>query len=257
MDRCEYNRADMAPELVSDNSGPGMSEVSRIAGVFLEPGKAFRDIAERPAWIAPLVLIIVFGLAYMFAFNQHVGWERFMRQTIENSPRTAQLTPEQREQAISMQTRFAPIMGFVGVAAGVPISLLAAAGVLLLVFNSLMGAQVKFKQVFGVVTYANLPGVLFTALATGVIFLKNPDDFNLRNPLVFNPGAFMDPTGGSKFVYSLATSLDLFTLWTIVLVAIGMSAAGRKLSFGSALMGVLLPWAGWVLVKAAMAGLFS
>ena len=234
-----------------------MSEVSRISGVFLEPSKAFADIAERPRWIVPLVLLIAAGLAYMFAFSQHVGWERFMRQTIENSPRTAQLSAEQRERVISAQARIAPVFGYAAVIAGTPVYMLVSAGVLLLIFNSLYSAELRFKQVFAVMCYAGLTGLVFTMLAIAVMFLKNPDDFNLRNPLVFNPGAFMDPNGPAKFLYALASSLDLFTLWTILLVAAGLSAAGRKLTYGRALTGVLLPWAAWVLLKSASAGLFG
>ena len=95
-------------------------------------------------------------------------------------------------------------------------------------------------------------------LAIAVMFMKPPDDFNLQNPLVFNPGAFMDPLTSSKFLYSVATSLDLFRLWTLVLIAIGLKAAGGKqLSMGGAVTAVFLPWAIWTLGAAALAGVFS
>ena len=73
---------------------------------------------------------------------------------------------------------------------------------------------------------------------------------------MFNPGAFMDPQTSPKFVYSLASSLDLFTIWILLLVATGLkAAAGKKLSFGGALFAVMLPWAVIILGKAALAGL--
>src|ERR1035438_9871712 len=37
--------------------------------------------------------------------------------------------------------------------------------------------------------------------------------------LVVTTGAFMDPLTSSKFLYSVATSLDLFRIWTLVLIA--------------------------------------
>ena len=95
-------------------------------------------------------------------------------------------------------------------------------------------------------------------LTVVVIFLKNPDDYNMQNPLAFNVGAFMDPTTSSKFLYSMASSLDLFAFWTIFLLATGLkAAAGKKLTFTGALVAVLLPWAALVLVKSAFAGVFS
>jgi hypothetical protein len=97
-----------------------------------------------------------------------------------------------------------------------------------------------------------------TLLATAVMFMKPPEDFNLQNPLVFNPAAFMDQATTSKFLYSLASSFDLFRLWTLVLIAIGLKAAGgRQVSMGGAVTAVFLPWAIWVLGSASLAGVFG
>jgi hypothetical protein len=53
-------------------------------------------------------------------------------------------------------------------------------------------------------------------------------------------------------------SFDLFTIWGILLTAVGLkAAAGKRLSFGGALFAVALPWAVLVLFGASMAGLFS
>jgi hypothetical protein len=53
-------------------------------------------------------------------------------------------------------------------------------------------------------------------------------------------------------------SFDLFTIWTILLTAVGLkAAAGNRLSFGGALFAVVLPWAILVLGGASLAGMFS
>jgi hypothetical protein len=121
-----------------------------------------------------------------------------------------------------------------------------------------MSAPVRFKQVFAALCWSSLPGVISGILAIVVMFLKSPDDFNLANPLVFNPAAFMDQATASKFLYSLGTSLDLFFIWTLVLIAFGLKgAAGKALSMGGALMAVVLPWAVWAVGKASLAGVFG
>ena len=235
----------------------GMSGFGRIAGVFFEPGKTFEDIGKRPSWFLPVLLIIIFSLAFTTAYSQHIGWERLMRQQLENSSRTAQLSAEQREQAIQRGARFAPVMGYIGVVflPTVGYAIMAAA---LLGMTAMMGAGLRFKQVFAVVCHSGLPGIVFGLLGIAVMFLKKPEDFNIQNPLMFNVGAFMDPQGGSKFVYSLATSIDLFSFWMIFLMATGLkAAAGKKLSFGGALTAVVVPWAIYVLCKSALAGAFS
>jgi len=235
-----------------------MSEFSRITGVFFEPAKTFADIAARPRFLVPLLLLIAMTMTYMLTFSQRVGWERMMRQRFESTPGAAQMTEEQKEQRIAAGARFAPIGGFVGALVGLPVTLLLESAILLGIVAGILSAPVKFKQVFAVVCYSGMVGLISSALSIAVMFLKNPDDFNMQNPLMFNPGAFMDPSSGSKFVHSLASSLDLFSFWTMFLVATGLKAAGgKKLSFGGALTAVIVPWAIYVLGKSAIAGMFG
>lgn len=236
----------------------GMGEFSRIAGVFFEPSRTFADIARRPSWILPLALMILASIGVTAYYGQHVGWERLIRHQIETSSRGQQLSPEQREQAIATQARLAPLFGYVGTLIAIPLYCLLAAGVFTGLVAGVMSAPVRFKQVFGVVTYASLPNVLAALLTIVVMMLKNPDDFDLQNPLMFNAGALMDPEHSSKFLHSMATSIDLFSFWVMLLMATGLkSAAGKKLSFGGALFVVMLPWAVYVLAKSALAGLFG
>ena len=68
----------------------------------------------------------------------------------------------------------------------------------------------------------------------------------------------MDPASTSKFLYAMATALDIFTFWRIFLIAIGLkAAAGKKLSMGGAVFAVVLPWALVALIGSAMAGMFG
>jgi hypothetical protein len=250
----------MTPELLPEEEpqAKGLGEGSRLTGVFFEPAKTFEDVAARPGFWAPLILVIVVSLVYMALFGQHVGWERMIRHQTETSARAAQQPPEQREAGIQMAVKIAPIAGYVGVLVGIPLVWLIWSAVLLGIVKGMMSAQVRLKQVFAILCYAGLPGVIMALLAIAVMFMKPPDDFNLQNPLVFNPGAFMDPLTTSKFLYSLASALDLFRLWTLVLVAIGLKAAGGKqLSMGGAMTAVFLPWAIWTLCSAALSGVFN
>jgi hypothetical protein len=235
-----------------------MSEVSRLAGVFFEPSKTFEDIAARPSFWVPLVLSLALAVMYISLFTQHVGWERMMRHNMELSSRAAQMTPEQRENQIQMGSKVAPVFGYLAVVVGVPLVFVVWSAVLLGIVKGIMSAQIRFKQVFAILCYAGLPGVIFTVLAIAVMFLKSPDDFNMQNPLVFNPGAFLDQANTSKFVYSVASSLDLFRIWTMVLIGLGLKAAGGKnISTGGAMAAVFVPWLLWTLCAGLLAGIFS
>lgn len=232
-----------------------MGEVSRLIGVFFEPAKAFADIVERPRWLVPMVLAILASLAYTISLGQRIGWERIIDQQIQS--RAAQMSEQQRaavERSKPLQVKIASVASYAGVFLGIPAYYLAASGVLFLIVNGLMGAAARFKQVFAVMCYAGLPGAIYAALAAVSVNLQSdPADFDIKNPLPFNPGWWMSPDGASKFLRSLAASVDLFSIWSLLLIAAGLNAAGgKRLTFGGALAAVVLPWAVLCLARATL-----
>jgi len=254
----------MTPEIAqhSDPAPAQMGTFSRIVGVFFEPGKTFADIGRRPSWLAPLLLAILSGLAFYMAYGQHVGWARFVNQQMATNPRMqqamAQVPPDQVEARLAMQAKFTGIGYYVSMLIFVPIIMLISSAVLL-GLTAMMSAGLRYKQIFAIVCFAGLPMVIRNLLSLVVVFLKNPDDFNLTNPLAFNVAAFMDPLTSSKFLYTLGTMFDVFAIWTIVLTGIGLSAAAgkKRLSFGGGLFAAATPWVVLGLFAASMAAAFS
>jgi hypothetical protein len=232
-----------------------MSEASRLMGVFFEPGKAFADIAERPRWLVPLLITIVFSIGYLYAFGQHVGWEPYLHRLMDNNPRMLQLPPDQRQRIFNAYVRFSSIGAVVNVIVFIPLVLLLWSAIALGIVKGLLGVPIRLKQAFAAVAYAGMPRVIYAILSTIVMFLmKNPEDFDVQNGFFSNPGALMDPQTSSKFLYSLASSLDVFIIWTLLLAAVGVKAAGgKRLSFGGALFAVALPAVVAVLIRGALA----
>lgn len=243
----------MSPQDVEERP---MSEAGRIMNVFVEPKAAFADIAARPRPWVPLVLLIVFTVGYLSVFSSRVGWGRVMEQQMENNPQMQNMSAEQRAKAAEGIARASSVMGYVVPASPIvtiPLFTLVVAGVFLVVFRAMMGADLTFKQLFAITAYSWLPDLIYNAAAIAVLFLKSPDEFNMENPLAFNIGAFLDPQATSKAVMSVASSIDLFSFWKIGLLALGIAVAARKISLSTALVGVTIPWAVWVAAKAGLA----
>ena len=231
-----------------------MSEGSRLLGVFFEPGKTFADIAERPRWLVPLLIGILSAVLLIYLFNRHVGWESSLERAMDNNRFVQQLTPEQRQTAFDRQLRLLPVFSYLGAILGFPITLLLAAGLATVIIRGLLGTPIRFVQAFAAMAYAFLPRVIYAGLSISVMFLKNPDEFDLQNAFASNPGAFMDPQKSSRFLYTVASQLDVFSIWVILLMAVGLKAAGgKRLSFGGALFAVVLPWAVYVLIRGGVA----
>jgi hypothetical protein len=90
-----------------------------------------------------------------------------------------------------------------------------------------------------------------------VIFVGGePDTFNIKNFAPTNLGAFLfpNPAEANRVLYTLASSLDFVTIWTLVLLSIGVAAvAGVKRSYGY--IAVFGWWAIFVLFGVGMAAI--
>ena len=229
-----------------------MGEPGRIANVFLDPKAAFTDIAERPRpWVA-LALLIVFSVAYMAAFSHRVGWTQFMEQQAERSPQAQNMSADQRAKAGEIYAKMGGVMDKIMPALPVIIdSAVYAAG------GRRAGADIPHhdgggrhvEAAFGITAYAWLPDLLMSAAAIAVLFLKEPEDFNFENPVAFNIGAFLDP---ANHIQSRHEPGHVHR--PVLVLENGSDRAGdflaaRRMTFGKALAGVILPWVLVVLVK--------
>jgi hypothetical protein len=226
-----------------------LSEFARLSGILWEPGATFRDIAARPRWWPPLVIVIALSLVFSYTFTQRGGWEHFFRQQMETNSRMQNMPADQREQTMAMQVKVGPYFAYGGSILGLPCFALAAAGIFLFLFRTLLGAELSFKQVFAICCYSFVPLIFSSLMALAVMLLKEPDQFDLQNPILTNIGAFLDSASTPKWLYSLASSVDVFSLWVMVLMATGLSAAARKISWTTSFMCVLGTWLVYVLLK--------
>jgi len=234
-----------------------MGEFARLSGVIFEPKAAFQDISTHTRWWPPVAIIVVLSLVFVYTFSQRVGYERFYRQQMESNSRMQQMDPAAREQTIAMQVKVAPYFFYAFSILGTAVSALIVAGVFLLIFRTLLGAEISFGQAYAICCYSFVPLIFSSIMGFAVMMLKDPDQFDLQNATPSNIGAFLDATTTSKWLYSLASSFDVFTLWTLALMATGLSVAARKISWSTAITWVVGVWALWVLVKVGLAAAFS
>ena len=239
---------------------PGLSQGQRLTSIFTVPSKTFENIKlGHRSWWLPFVIYVVLGFAFYGVVNSKVGMRQVSENQVKLSPKAeeqmAQLTPEQREQRMKISTSITQ-----GIFLASPIFVLGMGAVISLVLlgtiNFIFGGKAKFGSVFAVWMYAMLPSCIKTLLGIVVLFANSaPESFNIKNFAPTNLGAFL-PTDINPGLYSLASSIDFVTVWTLVLVGIGVSiVAGTKRSSGY--IASFGWWALVVLVGAGFAAAFS
>jgi len=224
----------VAPEA----TGPGLSEPQRVINTFIAPSKTFTDIRRNASWWVPLLLISIFSISFFVMIDKKVGFEQVARSMLANNKAIQQLTPAQQEQAYA-RTAIGLKVGEYAAPIFILIYVLITAAVLMATFNFMMDAQVSFSQSMAIVMYGWLPGVLSAILSMLALQFGDTEGFRMDNPIGTNPAHFMDPATTSKFVYAMLTSIDVISLWIVVLIGMGFALnAKKKISTGSAIASV-------------------
>lgn len=236
---------------------PELSEVGRLSGVFFAPTETFQSIARRPSFLVPLIVLTLLSLGVTWWLGYRVGWEHVIRTQIEQTERFQQMSAEQREQAIGQVMRFATVQAYGAGLLGTVVMALIVSGVFLFVFNVLAGNELEFRRAFSVVVWGMMPYALTSVLALVIIGLKPAADVDVQNLVASNLGVLFDPDRTARPLLSLMRSIDLFTIWVLLLLSTGFAAAARKLTFQKALTWVVLSWLVWVGVKAGFYAIFS
>ena len=100
------------------------------------------------------------------------------------------------------------------------------------------------------------PGFLVTTpLLLLVLQLKGDWNINPQEAIQANLGLLLEKSSAAKPLWALLSSIDVFSLWMIFLLAVGFGVASRKTT-GSSIWGVAVPWAIIVLLKVGWAAIF-
>lgn len=209
---------------------PPLSEGVRIVDTFIAPSKTFTDLGRNASWWTPWLLVSLMSLVFFYVVGQKIGYRKVAENQIQASPKAAarieQLPADQREQAMERQVKGTEYFLY-GYPLVILIFNLLIAAVLFATFRIGAGADVNFKISFAIVNYATLPALLKLILAiVSVAAGANPDSFSLDNPVATNPGYFIN-AADSPVLHRLASSLDIFLIWTLVLAAIGFTCVSR------------------------------
>jgi hypothetical protein len=244
------------PANPSENTPP-MSPINRLVGVFMSPGETFADIARKPDILFPLIVAMVGSAAVVETLLWKIGAAQLVRNSLVTSGRAASMSADQLEQVVHNAAPFTAIVMHASAVLGAPIFLLIMAGIGLLFLNPILGAQAGFKGVFSATCYASLVRLVGVVMAIPLIFMGDAEHINPENPIPTNPGFFLDPSTTSKGVYSLATSMDVLTLWFLIVLAIGLSRLTRgKTKTTTVFLMFFGLWMVWVLGRAAIAVIF-
>jgi hypothetical protein len=248
------SEASVTPAPVAPEAGGGFFQ--NLVDMYFSPREAFTRIVRAPKILVPLVAYVVLVLGFTGVWMSKMDAREFMKTQIEESPRADQMSAEQKEQIIEQQARFMGVFGWVVGPVFIAIMLLVVSAALMFIYRFFYAGDVSFRQSFAIVIWVFLAvSIVSVPVTLAVLALKGDWNVDPNQAVMANLGLLLDKSTAAKPLWALATSIDVFVLWMVFLLAVGFGVASRKAT-SSAIWGVGIAWAIIVLCKVGWAAIF-
>ena len=245
----------MSDTVANAEASTSLSQVERVIDTFIAPSKTFNDILRSGSWWLPWLLGVLVTLGFSAAIQQQIGWDKTYANILQHSSesqqeRLAQLPADQQARQKAIAASFTKYVVWASPVLGLLFAAIAAS-VLLITLNFGLGGHATFGQIFAVWMYATLPWLIQGILGIIVLFAGlDADAFNLKNPVGTNLGYYL-PADGPQWLIAFGTSVDVLSIWVLVLLTIGCAVVARTKLAATAT--AVVGW--WVLITLAKVGI--
>jgi hypothetical protein len=224
----------------------------RVFAVLFRPRAAFAEMAAeaRSVWSTPLILLTLTA-ALVVIVQGYLRSRAAMMGEIQLPPDWQWWTPEMQNSYMQAQQAqqgpvYMYVMPLVGALSGVWLGWLVLAALLHL-GSTLFGGRGSMQSALNVVGWSSLPFALRDILRAGYMLLAQHT--------ITSPSLSGFASGGSLLYYLLAR-IDLFFLWSVVLLMLGFALVDN-LPRGKSIANVLIVMALVLLAQAGLAVLIS
>ncbi len=232
--------------------GEELSLVQRLIGIFTQPGKVFNALRSKPDFIIPLVITILMSI-----FSGYMVYDVALDDSIQRIEQNEKFSEQQKDKMIeNIESRRLGVWRTVSIVAfptvGVVVIVLLVTLIFWFVGNVVLGGKATFKQLLSAYSYSWLIyGVPGTLVSTWLILKYQ----TLKIPI--NLAALMPESAGGTALYRFLESVDIFTVWFLIVFGIGFATMYR-FSRQKGLITVFSVWLLYVIAfKVALGSLFG
>jgi len=193
--------------------------MSTALNVLFSPGAAFRKLKEKPGWILPLVIVVLVLLAVTAVGVSKMNYAD-VKVRAEEMMRNQGMAEEQIQQRLEASDKIMNnpvakyVLPLVVVLVNTALGMVIVALILMLMVPLLGGAKGNFVLGLAVVAHAAMVRVLAAIVRLVLLLLRGAE--NTMTSLAL---AVPNVKG---FLLHFFSRVDIFTIWEIILIALGM-----------------------------------
>jgi hypothetical protein len=194
---------------------------SDLAEIFYAPTEVFERRREGGFWVPLFVLFVASAVIFYATRNvmQPVFDAEWARGVARMRAQNPSITPEQLEQGKGMAQTFAIVGIFFSTFLGPLI-----AGVVLWLVCKMFGVRESLTAAITVAVFALFPFII-EGLVNAIQAAFLPEEgITSRYSLSLGPARFL--SGPTSKMHALIGHIDVFTIWTAILIAIGVKVTG-------------------------------
>jgi hypothetical protein len=197
--------------------------IARFVGIIVSPKETFQTLVPAPRWFAMLALSTVLVAVFTtLPLTTPAGKQAALEQQVQQRQAFGLQTSDEAYAQMERMQRVMPYIAGGGVLVVSPIIVAIFAGILFAIFNAALGGEASFKQVVSIVVHA---GVISTASA---VLSGAVNYFSGRVGSVTNVGALLPMLPEKSFLANLLGAVDVFLIWWIVVLAIGLGVLYKR-----------------------------
>lgn len=232
--------------------GEELSLVQRLIGIFTQPGRVFNYLRSKPDFVIPLIITILMSI-----FSSYMVYDVALDDSIQRIEQSEKFSEQQKDKMIeNIESRRLGVWRTVSIVAfptvGVVVIVLLVTLIFWFVGNVVLGGKATFKQLLSAYSYSWLIYGIPGALVSTWLILQYQ---TLKIPI--NLAALMPESAGGTALYRFLESVDIFTVWFLIVFGIGFATMYR-FSRQKGLITVFSVWLLYVLAfKVALGSLFG
>lgn len=219
----------MTPDVLDPTPSPGL--FARFIGVITSPGETFQHVVRTPKVAGMLFLICALtALAQGLPQFTEQGRAATLEMQVQQAERwSGQPVSDEAYAAMQQQSQYGPYLALIGSFVFVPFMAVIFTAILWAVFNTVLGGTASFKHVMSVLVHSQVISTLSAVVAAPIMYARG----QVSASGIANLGALV-PLDESSFVAKFLGMIDLFIIWWVIVLAIGLATLYKRTTSGVA-----------------------